>query len=405
MSYENIRFPRDHMAIYDGDFFYFDERNDTLNRKDCDGATSFVYPLDTTLGSNKVKSMEYDGYYFWTMQQGSTSLDSIIKKWVIDNFVCTLVDVIDLSHTAENKFSCSSFALEFYNTKLVTTVSKHSSILSLSTYYDKVSPGTIITLGPNEDGMYEDVTVTGTLSSPNTFGLDFYTFNTYQENTNVYFSKSLWLINSFTYNTAKGSLYKLSLITKQIEYVIEDDDFKYVETNCFYNAGNSQYILYVLNTSIRFFNIETNTHEESMIIDNLESNSSTVIPVKDIKVEADSIYRLQQKANYYGIVYSWATYNYQLSTIRPFVDSISMDVYPKILPSNGINVAEIMVVVRDQFDNPLKLKPVFLQDSDDIGFITSETVYTNLFGTAISYYKAGTVPNTITLNTIVTQYD
>ena len=87
MTNENIKFPRAHLATSASYFYYCDERNDTLNVRVSDGSTAFVYPFEVSLGSNQVKSLEYDGNFFWTLQQGTSVNDQIIKKWVIDNYV------------------------------------------------------------------------------------------------------------------------------------------------------------------------------------------------------------------------------------------------------------------------------------------------------------------------------
>lgn len=527
MAQENIKFPRAHMAIRDGYFYYFDERNNTLNRKICNGETAFSWPLEDTLGTNQVKAIEYDGNFFWTLQQGATSIDSIVKKWVVDNYICKLVETIDLFHTTEDYFSCDTFSLEYYNTTLTTTVSGRTSQVILADYYDKIESGTILTLGPNEEGLYEDVTVTGTLGSENIFGLDFYTFNEYPAGSQVYFTKSLWLVNDYNHLVNEGSLYEISIHSAdtetvystytnywagsrsdqqgnweytiasnvyllpgsysvtfeawdadspseislrfegpelidifatntgnnlwvgqngnfnilsagnydikgrqhqsssyiwgvsyvdiqginpirrkgRIKNVFQDDDFEDVRASCFYNAIDTQYVLYVFGTTLRFYNIVTNNNEKSMLMDNLESGQSTTVIVYDLKVEGDTIYRLQRKANYYGTDYSWNTYNYQVSVFRPFVDSVSIDVNPKILPSNGINVAEVTMSVRDQYNDPLQLKPVLVEDSDSTGFITIGEVYTNLYGVATTYYKSGIIPASVIITGLATQYD
>lgn len=404
MTNENIRFPRSHMAVRGPYFYYCDERNDTLNVRISDGSTAFVYPFETSIGSNQVKSLKYDGNFFWTLQQGVSANDQIIKKWIINNYVCKLVDTVDLLHTTEDIFQCSSFALEYYTTSLSTSISDHSTQLTVSSYCDKIESGTILTIGPNSAGIFEDVTVTGTVGADNVFGLDFYTFNSFDIGTPVYFSKNLWLVNDYTHNSSGGSLYKISLINNRIETVISDDDFSYVDACCFYNAGSFQYILYVVDTTLRFLNIDTNVTEISMLMDNRQINN-TIIPVYDIEVEEDTLYRLQNKATYFGVDFSWGTYNYQVSTLRSFIDSVTIDVDPKILPSTGINTAEIKVSVRDQYNNPSQNKPVFLEDSNDTGFITIVDPYTNLLGVATSYYKAGITPAVVTITTTITQND
>ena len=527
MANENIKFPRANMAVRDQYFYYCDERNDTLNVRLSGGDTAFVYPFETSIGSNPVKSLEYDGNFFWTLQQGADSIDSIVKKWVIENYICKLVAVIYLNHTDEDNFSCNTFSLEYYNTTLSKSVSKHSTCIEITSNYEKIESGTILTIGPNEEGLYENVTVTGTLNNDAIFGLDFYTFNSYPSGTDVYFAKSLWLLNDYYHKQLDGGLYEVSIhniganegvpilytnywagsrsnMTGNWEYVLasnvyllpglysttfdaydndssgemglriegpelidvlatntggdswvsqsgdfnivtagyydikgrqmvdsgwfwgvsnvsieasiiskknyvignvlQDEDYKSVIASCFYDTGVEQYILYVVGTTLRFFNINNKLNEMSLLMDNRRTDN-TLIPIQDIRIEGDTLYRLQLGASYYGADYSWSTYNYQPSTLRSFIDSVTIDVNPKILPSNGINVAEITVSVRDQYNNPSQYKPVILEDSDDVGFITLSKPYTNLLGVATSYYKAGVVPDVVTLTVIITQYD
>lgn len=405
MAQENIRFPRSHMSIKDGYFYYFDERNGTLVRKTCDGTLAFIWPIEGSLGTNQVKSVEYDGNFFWTLQQGTEETDSVIKKWVVDNYVCKLSDTITLSHTVDDNFSCDSFSLEYYTTTLAAEVPIKSSQLTIKNYYDKITSGTVLTLGPNNYGVYEDVTVTGTLGSSDTFGLDFYTFNEFPADAPINFAKSIWLINDYYHTQETGALYEFSLVSNRVINVIQDDDFDYVTASCFYNNGENQYILYVFGNSIRFYNILNKSNEKSMFIDNLKSDQATTVTIYEIKVADDTIYRLQGEASYYGTDYDWDSYNYQVSTFRPFVDSMSMDVSPKILPSNGLSLAEITISVRDQYNDPLQFKPVLVEDDDPNGYITTTEVYTNLYGVATTYYRAGLVPAVVTIGSLATQYD
>lgn len=405
MANENIRFPREHMALRDNYFYYFDERNDTLNQKVSNGKISFIFPLDTPLGSKQVEAMEYDGYYFWTLQEGTTNEDVLIKKWYIENFVCKLGHTIELSHDVDHKFNCPSFSLEYYNTALTAELPNHSSEITISSYGDKIDPGTILTLGPNPQNQYENVTVTGTLSGINRFGLDFYTQNSYEEDTAVYFPKNIWLVNHFTYTATGGSLYKISLPNERIDDVIEDTDFESIIASCFYNTGSAQYVLLPFGTTLRFFNTTSLSVDKSMIMDNIQTNQSTVIPIYDLKVEDGTLYRLQQAATYFNTNYTFSTYNYQPSPLRPFIDSISVDVTPKILPSNGVNLADVIAIVKDQYNNPIVSKHVFFDDSDPTGFIVLQNTYTGLYGTALTRYKAGIIPNTVIIGAAATQYD
>jgi len=163
-----------------------------------------------------------------------------------------------------------------------------------------------------------------------------------------------------------------------------------------YSVG---YVLYPQST-IPYYDI--------MTMDNLRADNVTVIPVYAVSYYDGTLYRLQQLANYYGTNYTWSTYNYVASTVRPFIDSMTVTAYPTILPADGRNVAEITCTVLDQYGNGKVNAPITLSDNDDYGYITINPQYTDYYygnGEAITYYKAGVDIHTVTITARVTQYD
>lgn len=406
MTYENINFSKDFFSTKNGYFYYIEESSGVLCKKVCDGGMAFTYPIVENVGFNPIKYMHYDGYYFWTLQDGSTGNDIDIKRWYISDYFCRLRDtVLSLEHTDLYDYNIDTFTLEHYNTTLSGGVNKGDSSLSISDYCSEVESGDELLLGPNYDGKCENVTVTGTLENPNELGLNFFIQNNYEDGDNVVFSKNIWLINKYFDDSLEASLLKYSILDEELTNVFQDLSFKDVISSCYYLKNNTPYILFVVDTNLRFLNLKSIETEKTMTLDNLELDQSTVIPITAIQVENDTLYRLQNKAVYYEKSYGFSTYNYQPSPIRPFIDSVSIDAYPKILPSNGMNVAEINMVVNDQFASKMAFRPVEFFDTDSIGFITVPKVYTNLEGVATSYYKAGIVPQVVTIVGIATQYN
>ncbi len=153
MAYENIRFRRANMAMFDGYFYMFDDDWDTLTEKVDDGSISFVYPLNIVLTS-AVTSLEHDGINFWTMQDITGGVS--IKRWQIDDSIVRLRDTIDLTPN----FDSDTFTVEHYHTTLSTTASGGDTNIQINRYYDTVViSGSILTLGPNSSDQYEDVNV------------------------------------------------------------------------------------------------------------------------------------------------------------------------------------------------------------------------------------------------------
>lgn len=146
----------------------------------------------------------------------------------------------------------------------------------------------------------------------------------------------------------------------------------------------------------------------TLTMDNIQTNQSTIIPIYDLDVYDSDLYRLQLKAKYYGADYSWATYNYQLSPIRPFVDFITADSETKIVPATGRNTISISAVVLDQYGQGVFNKPVIFEDDDSVGYIVQEEVLTESFrgtGQAFSAYNSGTDLRIVTITATATQYD
>lgn len=406
MAHDNIKLSKDHFVVRDGYFYYINESNNVMYQKGSDGATIFTYPIIDIIGVNPVKCMEYDGHYFWTMQAGATNEDLIIKKFYEKNFAIHLEEKIDLTNNPDHSFNADTFSLEYYNTTLSGTVLKDATTLELVDYTVNVRPGTLLTLGPNKDGLYEDVTVTGTLYNSNTLGLDFFVKYDYDGDTPVNFSTNIWLLNKYAYKVLDdGALYQITLPKKEIGSIVVDSDFATITASCFYSTTTNRYILIVLGTNLRFLNLTTLEVDKTMNLDNIKIDQATIITITALQLDGDSIFRLQRSATYFGIDNNYSSSNYQIAPFRPFVDSVSVDVLPKILPCNGINIADVLAVVKDQYSHPMKFKPVMFQDSDTVGYMTITNTHTDLFGSAKSYYRAGIVPNNVTIMVLATQYD
>ena len=145
-----------------------------------------------------------------------------------------------------------------------------------------------------------------------------------------------------------------------------------------------------------------------MNLDNIKTDQATYIEVNDLDIVGDNLYRLQNKATYYGNDYIWGTYNYQVSPIRSFVDFITVDSDTHIIPATGRNTAEVQALVLDQYGEGVSNKPITFIDDDDIGYMLTKTVYTNSYlshGNAISNYMSGTDLRIVTINVSATQYD
>lgn len=416
--YENISFRKQNMTVVEDDFYMFDNDLNALVRKMSGGGTSFTYPLSTSLGS-EVKNLEYDGINFWILQ---SLVDGIsISRWKINNYVCDLEQQFNYIDNGSHKYRSNTFTVEHYHTYVSSTISGGDQVIRVDNYYDTViSGGVVLTLGPNSNNNYEDAVVSSV--SGTNITLVSGTIYEYDVGDEVNFYTNLWVFNNYNGLSETGALYKFDAHYGNYIEKFSDSEYKDITACTFTKVNgvfdpdiyygtftNADSLLYVKGTNIKYVNINNLSNYEVMTIDNLKSNGSTIITVYDLAVVGKTIYRLQKDANYYGSDVSWGgLYNYQVSTVRRFIDSITVSAYPVIVPANGYSSIEVVAVVLDQYGEGVGYKPVFFTDTDDIGFITINPAFTDItFGTgrAVTYYKSGVVPGTITIEGTATQYD
>lgn len=425
MAHENIRSNVSSFAIdSDGYFCYFNPTINVLFKTTQTGKVAFTYSsLDSfTYGSyGSIVDVCYDGTNFWTLNREGSSrrnwsayggyvYDYAIKKWEIgkDKLLRKTKQFNYVNSNINDVFVPTSFSVEAYHTDFYATVSGNNSYVKMTKYWDspQLEPGDKLYLGPNKNGNSEYVTVTGT-SGQNTVGLTFYTVYKYEQGDKITFNKAIHVFNKFNStqygNDTDGTwqildpLYGTTVAryTDQEYKNITASTFSYIdslrETPPFYS------LVYVKSNSIKFIDINKLSTTMVMDIDNVQANNSTIIPIYDIVVNNGSIYRLQLRSMYYETDYTWSTYNYVLSPIREFVDSIVVSVAPKILPSNGVSLAEVTAIVNNQYSNPINAQPTYFSDDNDTGYITLLSSYTNTLGKATTYYFSGLSPATVTI--------
>lgn len=405
MAYENLRIPYPSFTISDGYFFFFRHNENILYKKNSSGSVVFTYPITSDLNDNQILSTSFDGTNFWTLQQGSTSLDRVVKKWRIENYFCNLIDYIEFnSASSDFNYSIETMSIENYNTTLSSGISYGDSYVFLEGSNEFIKSGTILTIGPNNDGFYEDVTVTGTIQD-NLHGLDFFVKYEHDTGEPVSFVNNIWLFNNYNHKVLSSTINRYNISKSSIDYIFEDSDLFDIEASSFY-MDNERYIVFVFSNTLRFFNIESKEISKTMLMDNVRTDNVTVTPVREIEIVDDTLFRLQNYMTYFGTNYSQSTFNYQVSTLRSFVDSVTMDTFPKIVPSDGRSVISSFVVVQDQYSESAINKVVrFSDDDDEYGYMTIPQPLTNSQGVATSYYRSGITPKTVIISAYITQYD
>jgi hypothetical protein len=411
MASENIKLRKRNFTIDDGYFYMIDDDQDNLLKKTDDGNTAFSYPLDTLLTS-EVKSLEFDGVYFWSLQASGTN-SLCIRRWQIDNYICRLQQTISLVQSGSHKYDSDAFSVEHYHTALSATASGGSSVLYIDDYWENnpTISGAKLYLGPNSSGEAELVTVTTTvsggvnLSSPTTYAYDSADLVNYFNN--------LWVFNNYNgLVSTTGALYKINAWTGAYIKKYENAAYKDVEAATFYKVpsfteyGDTDMLCYVKGTNTLFSYVTENdsntlSYYGSMVMENIKNDEATVITVYDMAIALDNLYRLQLTPD--GTATVWTYYSYLLSPLSSFVTSISLSASPAIIAANGLSTSTIAAVVKDQFLQPIVGRNVTFSEDGD-GSITGGTVKaTDSDGRADTVYTSGTSAQEVQVTAVVEQ--
>lgn len=422
MASENIKLRYENFTVHQGYFYNFDHSLDGLYQKTDDGNTAFSYPLDTLL-SNEINSTEFDGVYFWTLEDSGT-YDTTIRRWEIDNYVCKLRQTFNFTETGSHRYQSAAFSVEHYHTTLASGVTVSGTDIFLTKYADQddlmsftTTDGDPLTLhlGPNSSGQEEDVQVsTVTSGSVYTVTLVSGTNYAYDASDDVNFYTYLWLFNDRDGLNATGALYKFDAYTGEYIKKYSSGAYKSVGAATFYTVdsfidyGDVDTLCYVKGTNLLFVNVREETdagtldYYGSMVMENIKSDEVTVITVYDLAMDDQNVYRLQKTPDGTGTTWSYASY--LLSSLDSFVTSISLAAYPAVIAANTVSTSNITAIVKDQFLQPITSRLVNFSDDDSVGSITGPNpVNTDSDGSASTVYESGNTAREVKITAVVEQ--
>jgi len=400
----NIKLKKDHFTLLDGYFYMFDDDTDVLYQRTADSSTSFSYPLDSLL-DNEVKSLEHDGANFWTLEETS-SVSLSIKRWTIENYVCVKQQQIDLNSSVGHNYNADAFTVEHYHTTISGTVLVDDTRLPVKDYWEKVSSGMTVTIGPNIDGVIETINIQdwehGNIVLADPVTVD------YPQNTKISFYTNIWLFNNYSgLDGTTAALYKINAYTGGYLTRYEAAQYKEITACTFYkitaldeylgqDSTGTDMLCYVKATNVLFIDITGTglslTNYGSMLLDNVEDNDVDIIDVYDLAIEDDNIYKLQHKANYFGTTQGFGDLaSYHIATQSKIVTSISLITGKSIISANDTATTLITARVKDQFWQPIAGRLIYFDhDEPSSGSISTSPVNTDADGEATTIFKAGT---------------
>jgi len=305
-------------------------------------------------------------------------------------------------------FKSETFALEHYSTTFKNSIEIDTTAIPLSDpYIDIIAPGDVLKLGPNKDGYYENVTISGYIGN-GYYGLSFFTSYEYDIGDPITIDKHVWLFNDYTATEDVGALYKFKASDGEFISYYSGNNFKEIsactisEIDDIEQIGIKNCLMYVSAATIKFLDVYDPTKVHcTMLIDNYDG--AEIFKIYGIIVNNSTIYRLQLKTNYFDTVYVESSYNYQCSPIRNFVETVLLSVTPIILPNTGVNTSEVRCSSNDQYGYPSVRATALFTENSDTGYIGAPITPIGVLGNAETFYMSGTEIDTITIGVEVIQ--
>jgi len=420
MAYENIQVKYPNFTGEDGYYYNFDHAQDNLVVKTDDGNVAFTYPLDTAI-SNEVKTLEFDGFNFWTLENPSGSI--ILRRWQIQNYVCVLKNTFTKNNDASNTYDANAFTIEHYHFQFSadeavaqTTLSCNDPEAIVASINSKVSSGNTVRLGPSTapgyEGEWEEFSVVS--AGAGTINVSPGITNAYKAGDPIIVYKYIWVFNNYNGVTSEGALYKFDAYTGSYITKFGGNEYDNI-TACTFAVipegldTKVNALAYVRGSNMLFKDVASATLENygSMAMDNINANDIDILAVYDLLIDGKNVYRLQRQATYYGstTTFSDSAYSYQLATVTPFIHSIALQATPAVIPADaGVSTSVITAVVKSQFLLPISGKLVTFAEDDSNGYLTgTNPTLTDSDGEATITYHSGTTAREVTITATAQQ--
>jgi len=364
------------------------------------------YTTDTVVGT--IESIEYVGARrvgtvlgndlpFFTLEHDS-STQCTIREWRLNTTGASL-DLYNTIVKSGPGFDCYDMAVEYYGTTFSQPTATGTGFIEVTTYSNVVI-GDKLLLGPSGDtdnlNAYEWVTVTG-IDDTGVYLPPKEPYNEYLNNDDIAYYKNIFLFSDVAQNSdsIKGSFYKLDPYNGNVLEVQESGIYSGVRASAW--SPTYQAAAFVKGNNI-LYTTTSGTYQitKSQVLNNIESDKKTIIPVYDLVFDDIAIYKLQLKRTTVDddgawATENWGTYNHQIDTVAPYTKSVDISA-PSQFTSNdtdshGKSIA-LTAVVRDQFGVGLSAILVDFENSGDAGNFTpvGHTDMTDANGIAVMEY-------------------
>jgi hypothetical protein len=408
--FENIRIENGNFSVGSSGstFFTMDHESNEMLERNSSGVTVAVYFLDTDI--IEVQSLQYDGYYFWSLEKQGTS-GFRLRKWeVTESNLVSLVDTLSYATDSINKYDVNTFAVEAYSDSLSSNILVGQSTFTV-TDGSVIRIGDNIVIGPSTAVGHEGNVVlanvinkvgTSITISPSS-GVQF------NPGDNVTFSRSLFVFSDTAPGNQPGALYKYRSRDGSGLALDVENTYNSVTAATFFKGT----LMFVKAGEVLWIDPDTFNLTKSQAVDNLDVTRSTHNQAFDLTGFSNTLYRLEQEHvsfNETSEEYEtedWSPqYNYNVSSVLAVPYFVSVKAEPPILHkfTTSIPVADlqsvITVQVLDQFRTPVFNQLVDLTSTG--GPLSPIQATTDANGEITSTYTADSSVGAVTIEATVT---
>jgi len=400
LDYQNVAFGPDAGRIYS-----INHETDTMVVKTNPGGTLVTtYPLDYSI-QNEVRTLQYDGYYWWTQSNIGLNEDlgTVIQKWELVGSILRKKfgpgSEIVLNNTASTIYETEAMVVRTYETAFTFSAASGTSSITI----DSVSflqSGDDIYLGPSTAGAGERErhtvqTVVGsvvTLTTPTSVAFNLGDLVTYR--------KDIWVFNNYNLlDPNSGSLIQIDGYAGYVLATLSSAEWQHVTAADSKNGDlvfvrGSQYLQY------RPFGINAG-YQTSILLNNID-NSRDFIKVYDVAVDSTSVHKLQTTLHYFNgtseefedIDSLNNNYNLDQEFFAANVKSITTIRDTSVFFGEGVSDS-FLVQVLDQYNVPVFARSMAITENDSSGYIEPgfESFSTDTDGRGITKYNSGLTPN------------
>lgn len=392
MPYTNIQTAVGNFTIdFDGIFYSMDHNIGQLVTKNpTTGATTGAFVLDTPI--IEVQSLQFDGYYFWSLERQGTS-GFRVRKWEAKNGVASKVS--EYAYTSlSTHYDVHAMCVEAYVDSL-----QGAALFGTNTFTvadgQSILPGDELVIGPSSGNEYSFNRVATKVGNVITTTTNLTA--TIDTGSRITFSRYFYAFSDRDPSGPAAKLYSFRTDNGNPQLSNSTNMYDGVRAATFFKNK----IMFVKGGEIIWLSPESpESIYRSQGMNEVLTVSGTYQQAFDLAGKSETIYRLNQEHIYYNDTFDrweehdWRPlFNYNESSVTPYTFQVAVKVEPQILHRYHVTItgtleSDIVVTVLDQFRTPVFNEPVNITTAGGGGAIVPTFGNTDINGQVRAKYTA-----------------